>query len=104
MNEAKVLVALAATLASSACYTVTPHENFKSIIGASVGKGMDDPSAFTRRYPEALIGSHTLQNGNIELEYLLRRSCRHFYEIDRATKIIIAFRFEGTIQDCEIQP
>lgn len=89
----------------STCYSaVTPHENFKGFHERDVGKSADDPSTSVSRYPQKLIGTRKLQNGNIENEYFLRGTCRYFYEIDPKTRLIVRFRFEGNVKDCGIVP
>jgi hypothetical protein len=67
-----------------------------------VGKSADDPSTDTARYRERRIEVRTLPNGNIEEGYPLFRACRYYFEIDKATRKIVNWRFEGPENDCVI--
>lgn len=88
----------------SSCSSVTPHENFRMILGQSIGKSIDAPPRLTNAYPDRLMSSTVLPNGNIEHKYLWYRACRYFFEIDAKTRIIVGWRFEGSERDCEIVP
>jgi len=90
--------------ALSACSAVTPHENFKNFLRNNLGKSVDDPSSDVARYPQLLVGSQVLPNGNIENQYRWRGACRYFLEIDQQTRKIVGWRFEGSERDCEIVP
>ncbi len=91
-------------LAVAACTSISSQENFKQIIGASVGKSMSAPARVTNAYPEDLVSSRTLANGNIENEYRYQGACLYFYEFDPATTVIVRWRFEGPQSDCRINP
>lgn len=91
-------------LSVSSCGSVTPHENFKNTMSYSVGKSIDDPPRITGAYPDALVSSKILPNGNIENQYRWRGTCRYFFEIDQQTHKIVGWRFEGSERDCEIVP
>jgi hypothetical protein len=84
--------------------SITPHENFRSIIGHSVGKSIDLPPGATKAHPERLVSSTVLPNGNIENQYKQRGTCSYFFEIDPKTRIIVGWRFEGSERDCAIVP
>jgi hypothetical protein len=73
-------------------------------MGASVGKSITAPPRVIKAYPDDLLVSRKLSNGNIENEYRYRGTCRYFYEFDPSTKIILRWRFEGSESDCEIVP
>lgn len=90
------------TLAS--CSSVTPHENFKNFLRSNLGKSIDDPSSDVARYPQLLVDSKLLPNGDIENQYRWRGSCRYYFEIDQQTHKIVGWRFEGSERDCEIVP
>jgi hypothetical protein len=87
-----------------ACATPSPHENFKSILGADVGKSADDPTSSVARYPQLLIGRRILSNGAIENEYRWRGACHYFFEINPKTNIIVRWRYQGNDGDCAIVP
>lgn len=88
----------------ASCSSLTPHENFKNFLKNNVGKRADDPSSDVARYPQLLIDSQVLPNGNTENKYLWRGACRYFLEIDSITRKIVGWRFEGSEHDCEIVP
>jgi hypothetical protein len=87
-----------------ACSSVTPHENFQMILGQSVSKSIDDPPRLTNAYPDRLISSKVLGNGNIENEYRWYGACRYFYEINPTTRVIVGWHFEGGQSECYINP
>ena len=93
---------LVATIQS--CSTVTPHENFKNIFNNDIGKRADDPSSIVARYPEWFAGSQVLPNGNTENKYQWKDDCVYFYEIEKNSRIIVGWHFEGTESACEIVP
>ncbi|MCA1803866.1 MAG: hypothetical protein LC646_00520 [Xanthomonadaceae bacterium] len=82
----------------------TPHENFKRAMQSNIGKREDSETSYLLRYPEDVLGSATLPNGNIETEFFQSRKCRVFFEINPATRIIVGWRFEGSERDCVIVP
>lgn len=91
-------------LVLSSCSALTPHENFKSAMQSNIGKKEDSSASYLSRYPEDVLGSSGLTNGNIETEFFQSRKCRVFFEIDPKTRIIVGWRFEGSEKDCEIVP
>lgn len=99
------LVLYSISIISCAIGANWPHENFKSVCSAQVGKNTNDPSLFRRDYE---IGRRPLPNGNVETEHLhLRGStgdCRIFYEVDPTTNTIVACRYEGSEQTCVLPP
>jgi hypothetical protein len=88
----------------SSCSTVSPHENFKAFLQSNIGKAADDPNSDTARYPQLLVQSVELPNGNIENEYQWVKSCKYFYEISKETNVIVGSRYEGSTEDCAITP
>jgi len=81
-----------------------PHENFKESIGFYVGYSIDKPRlpGVTRR--EIFLSSRMLPNGNIENKYKYVWSCRYFFEYDPETRMIVGWRFEGSEEDCVVNP
>lgn len=88
----------------SSCSSMTPHENFKSLMSHNVGSSIDMPRVAGSARAEYLLGSKILPNGNIENQYRGRGTCRVFFEFDPITSIIVNWRFEGGERDCEIVP
>ena len=103
-NVLTMLVGCLLLLLSTACSSVTPHENFQMIFSQSIGKSIDSAPRLTNAYPDRLLSSIDLLNGHIENKYLWYGACRYFYEIDPKTRIIVAWRFEGNERDCRINP
>ena len=54
--------------------------------------------------PKAFVARRDLPNGNFENEYSFRGTCRYIFEYDPPTRKIVAWRFEGSEQDCAIVP
>jgi len=70
----------------------------------NVGSSIDKPREPGVALPKYLLGSRTLQNGNIENEYQDRGTCRYFFEFNPETRIIVGWRYEGSEKDCAIVP
>jgi hypothetical protein len=90
-----------------ACSTVTPHENFKNIMQANVGRSSTDYYYTGNRLRDyTYVGSIQLANGNIEEGFKTGAGyrCRVYFEIDRQTRHVSAWRYEGTPRDCSIVP
>ncbi|MEE9494858.1 MAG: hypothetical protein V3W04_16000 [Gammaproteobacteria bacterium] len=83
---------------------MTPHENFVSIMSSQIGKSVDAPNSYTGAYRKYRVSETRLENGNIEEEYKRGKRCRHFFEIDNKSSIIVGWRFEGSEKDCAIVP
>lgn len=81
-----------------------PHQNFKNIMDAKIGRDADLPAALAARNRETQVGVRTLLNGNLEEGYRLNRTCRYYFEIDKATRKIVSWRYEGSEQDCIVVP
>ena len=79
----------------TACASGSAHENLKSHRQYKVGRAADDSTAVFNRYPERRRASRTLPNGNAEQEWAFRSNCRVYFEIDKASRKIIAWRYEG---------
>src|SRR2546421_614203 len=98
------LVLFALLIFFGCAFLPSGHENFRTIMSNHVGKSADDPSTDTVRYRARRIEIRTLPNGNIEEGYPGLRSCRYYFEIDKTTRTIVNWRFEGTEDDCEVIP
>lgn len=93
------------------CTTVTPHENFVNMLNRQVGENWTWLRTH-HQFPaeETLINSRELPNGNVEKKYKntwgfgRKRTCISIYEIDPKTEIIVRVGFEGTEEDCVINP
>jgi hypothetical protein len=100
----RLIIILISCLIAVSCSSVSPHENFKQIIGSKIGMNIDSPPEVTGINPNNLISSTVLQNGNLEKGYLYRETCKYFFEVDQRTHNIVGWRFEGNEHDCEISP
>lgn len=100
------IVALLLTLISllSCISSVTPHENFKSLMAHNVSSSIDSPNVVGSTLSKYLMESKSLPNGNIENKYSGRGTCRTFFEFNPETRIIVGWHYEGTEQDCIIVP
>lgn len=95
---------LGVALLGTACMSsVSPHDNFNAHMQNNVGKALDDPTTNWIR-PEVLVATKELANGNFENEYRFRGTCRYFFEYERQSRRIVAWRSEGNAQDCAIVP
>jgi hypothetical protein len=99
-------IAAAVCFSLAVCSSLTPHENFKTIMQRDVGSTTHDPYAYRIRARDWLLGTKSLPNGNIEEEFKAGRrlSCRVYFEIDKLAGKIVSWRYEGTEQDCVIVP
>lgn len=87
-----------------ACTSLTPHENFKAHMAKDVGRRIDDPRWEIHADPDRLVESRELPNGNVENEYRWYRECRYFFEYERQTRKIVSWRYQGSADDCKINP
>jgi hypothetical protein len=87
-----------------ACAAFDAHENFKEHMQSHIGRFANDPYAYPNRYPERVVGRHSLANGNTEIEYRtgVRGDCRVFFEVEKKTDKIIAWRYQGKRDVCAI--
>lgn len=97
-----VTALLASSLLLVSC--THPVQNFKNMMDDKVGLPIDHPAALAARPHEWSIGHTTLPNGNIEEGYRGPRTCRYFFEIDKATNKIVGWRSEGQDGDCRVAP
>lgn len=88
-----------------ACATGVAHENFKKAMDRQVGKNADDPGAYLVYYRRLHVSTTLLPNGNTEEQYRAGRDpCRVYFEVDKASRKIVGWRYEGTQEDCAIVP
>lgn len=97
-------LALVLCASLSACATGRAYENFKNTMQRQVGKSADDPYISMNRYPERRGTARVLSSGNIEQQYRFGPGCQVYFEIDKATRKIIGWRYEGSEQNCAIVP
>ena len=78
------------------------HRNFKSSMELQVGRSADHQYAYGNRYPERRVATRVLPNGNVEEEYKVGSAwkCRVFFEIDKKTRTIVSWRYEGDEDVC----
>lgn len=84
--------------------TVTPHDNFVSLMNHNFGSSLDAPRVSGSTHPKYLITTRSLPDGQAENEYRGRGTCKKFFQFDPKTRIITGFRFEGSDSDCAIVP
>lgn len=87
------------------CTTVSPHENFKNVMRAKLGRNANDPDLIRSNFTNLryLISRTALPDGNVELKFDGRGTCRKIFEVNEAGTIV-AWRFEGSEADCIIVP
>ncbi len=83
----------------TACASGRAYENFKSLMQRQVGKSEDEPNQPMNYLPsrgQVIV----LPNGNIEKEYRFLPGCTVYFEVDKATRKIVEWRYEGTEETC----
>src|SRR5437899_9568442 len=95
MRPLRIALVVALSVPLSACTSGSGHENFKRSMQGQVGRSADDPNVPTNRYPEDRGSQRVLSNGNLEQEYRFAPACKVYFEIDKATRKIIRWRYEG---------
>lgn len=88
----------------TACASGRAHENFISRMQRHVGRSADDPNTSINHYPENLGDAMNLPNGNIEQQYRFGPGCEVYFEIDKASRRIVGWRYEGTEETCVLVP
>lgn len=83
------------------------HQNFVGGLQKNVGKefgkvrrGETGGWAFDRN----LVDRSELPNGHISYKYRGQGTCRHTFEVDPQTDLIVAARWEGEARHCAIVP
>lgn len=90
-------------LASYGCGSfMSPHENFKSHMSSVVGEKISTPSNWAQK--DRLVSISFLRNGNEEYKYRFRDTCFYFFEVKKNTEVVVGWRFEGSEDDCVINP
>ena len=77
------------------CATVASHEAFLSYHENRIGRNFDKLVYYTgiTRYADGRF----LLNGNVEYGFKWGAKCRVYYEVNSETRIIINWRWEGTV-------
>ena len=110
-----ILAALCLPLLLSGCVlmtSATPHQAFVESYGWFVGKNVGHvndafpPKSKSDKYGFTLSSKRTA-HGDIEIEVfnpLANRQCKIFYTYNPQTKIVVSWRYEGTNNQCAINP
>jgi hypothetical protein len=98
------VIGICLCIASCASPTEAAFENFKHRMQLDVGHSANDRYSYRSQYPERRVGTSELPNGNVEEQFRQGRGgkCSVFFEINKATQDIVAWRYEGTKEDCRI--
>ena len=97
MSRLNLLIVI---LASCSCGNFSQHENFKAHMLSVVGKNFSDGPLWVRE--DRYVSASLLENGNTENKYIYRKSCFYFFEVEKETNVIVGWRFEGSVKDCQI--
>jgi hypothetical protein len=89
----------------AACSPGRSHRNFISVMETEVGDSEREHSYRIKRR-DRLVGTRQLENGNVEEAFVVGYGlrCRVYFEVDRANKRVVSWRFEGDKKDCAINP
>ena len=110
-----MIAALGLPLLLSGCVlmtSATPHQAFVGKYGWFVGKHIAwiyagfPPKSKSQKYGFNVSSKRTA-HGNIEIEIhnpLANRQCKIFYTYNPQTKIVVSWRYEGTNNQCAINP
>jgi hypothetical protein len=93
-----------ACIMSGCVSSLTPHENYTSLMEHNIGSTIDSPNVAGSAETKSLLASKALPNGNIENEYKYRGTCRTFFEYEKKSKIIVSWHYQGSEKDCVIVP
>ena len=88
------------------CTSITPYENFKTTMNASLGTIIDDIPAY-QFGGSGLIDETHLPNGNLSHRYRYKNpygTCIYIFEIDSKSHRIIAWQVEGEDKACILIP
>jgi len=100
----RLLSAILFVISFPSCSSITPHDNFKSLMGHNVGSRIDNPNVIGSTNPKYLIESKKKPNGNMENKYRGKGTCRIYFEYNPETLIITGWLYEGSKKDCSIVP
>jgi hypothetical protein len=107
MGQAALCITANLLLAAllSSCAGGNARQNLADWMQDQVGKHADDPNTYRSRYGRFRLGTVALANGNTEEEFRAGRAdCRVFFEIDRSTRKIIAWRYGQPDNNCVLVP
>ena len=90
----------------SSCASLNPYDNWKAMMDAKVSESIDNDPYGVGAQP---VDIKTLSNGNLEFRYVrknFRGSCKYFFEVDKTTRKVIAWRYDGEDKDkaCFVNP
>jgi hypothetical protein len=90
----------------TACASGRAYENLGNWMQEQIGKSAEDPDAYRNRYRNLHVAAKELPNGNVEEQYRTGRGlrCQVYFEIDKATRKIVGWRYGGTQEDCVLIP
>ena len=88
----------------TACASGRGHENLVDRMQSEVGLSVNDPSAYRNYYHNRYVTEIKLPDGNIEEEYRSVKNCRVFFTLNSDRGEIVAWRYEGSDEDCAIVP
>lgn len=69
-----------------------------------VGKSADDPHTLINGYAKDRGPAHPLANGNSEQQFRFGPGCDVYFEIDKLSRRIVRWRYEGSEQSCVVVP
>jgi len=98
-----LIIFIVVTSLLNGCSFISPHENFKNILQADIGKLATNPNILINRYPQWFYRKTILSNGNTEIEHHWGK-CIYTFEIDKITNIVLKYHFKGTEKQCAITP
>jgi hypothetical protein len=103
------LIPAVLTLFLAGCATGRAHQNFKDAMARNLGLHENDPAASINYYRRNVASRYELPNGNTEVEYRAGRwsendQCHAYFEIDKTSRVITRWRYEGSESACAIVP
>jgi hypothetical protein len=87
---------------TTSCLSLDPYKNFEVHLQREIGESIDDVRSPSWSYRPELISTKSLPNGNLEYRYAFenyRGICRYAFEVDPATRRIVAWRYDGEDKD-----
>ncbi len=103
-----ILAALCLPLLLSGCVlmiSATPHQAFVESYGWYVGKPLNEFIEDAGKRAFYNTKKIILEGGFVEFMWgLANRQCKIFYTYNPQTKIIVSWRYEGTNNQCAINP